>query len=155
MTAVLAQPTTRRQIPERQIPERQIPVRQVRVRRAAVRLAATAAPDVRREHPVAPARRPAGPPAPSLRRGALPDRLRVEAIPVGPATLSAPSPACSTSPAAAGGWRLTDRAIRLILAVLVIVMLASLAVVVGKLIQVTSPATESAGTGPAVVALTG
>lgn len=104
-------------------------------RQVRVRVTATTAPDVRRAHPAAPSRRPGGAPAPALRRGAIPEQLR----PAAPVAI--PSQAARTTP-----WRLTDRAIGLIMAVVFLLVLTSVAVVVGKAIQVTSPDSVSAVT---------
>lgn len=144
MTAVVAQPMTRRQVPVRHVSGRRGSVRQGSVR-PTVRVATTTAPDVRRAHPAAPSGRPAGTPAPSLRRGALPEHLQLS-----PRTTQGAGRLGSVT---ASGWRLTDRAIRLIFAVLVTLMLTSLAVVVVKLVQVTSPtATTIAATVSGAVA---
>lgn len=138
MTAVVAQPMTRRQVPVRRVSGRRRSVPQGSVR-PRVRVATATAPDVRRAHPAAPSGRPAGTPAPSLRRGALPEHLQLSPRPTqGAGRLG--------SPGTASGWRLTDRAIRLIFAVLVTLMLTSLAVVVVKLVQVTSPTATTIAT---------
>lgn len=101
------------------------PARPRTLREVRVNMTTTTAPDVRRAHPATRSRRPGGAPAPTLRRGALPEQLR---------PVAGPGPALAP---VAPSWRLTDRAIGLIMAVLALLMLASFGAVVAKAIQVT------------------
>lgn len=96
-------------------------------------------PDIRRAHPATPHCRPGGVPAPSLRPGALPAH-RIDPCP----------PLVQGPPAAQAGWRLTTRAVGLIMAALAILMLTAGVVVVTRAVQVTSAGSGSPATrGPA------
>lgn len=127
MTTAAVAPAT--SVPSR-APQRDDRAGRGKIRReASVRMTATTAPDVRRPHPGAPCGRPGGAPAPTLRRGAMPEHLR-------PLTPVSRQPIGSSQ---ATAWRLTDRAIGLMLAIIAVLMLTSIAVVVAKAVQVTSP----------------